>query len=209
MKRTFILLLAILATGCAYGTGTGAGNPNLRVTPQPTGPVEDPDPIASTLYAEQLIDAGCPTLKRRPFFQWPVFLDRVAVVGKWTLEAAERNGYPVELIFDDLARNVEPRVLNADAALLRVLSPTDDAYDPTKPLRTAVIAHIFYVEMTDEILDRAGYLPGDVDLIVTTDAGTVAAGRIVARTNSSASTAPAGGCLRPIMLAVAMNASRP
>ena len=122
----------------------------------------------AVLYAEQLIEAGCPTLKRRPFFQWPVFLDRVAVVGKWTLEAAERSGYPVELIFDDLARNVEPRVLNADAALLRVLSPTDDDYDPAAPLRTAVFAHIFYVEMTDEIVDRAGYLPGATDLIVTT-----------------------------------------
>ena len=107
----------------------------------------------AVLYAEHLIAAGCPTLKRRPFFQWPVYLDRVAVVGKWTLEAAERHGYPVELIFDDLSRNVEPRVLNADAALLRVLSPTDNRYDPSSPLRTAVFAHIFYVEMTDEILD--------------------------------------------------------
>ncbi len=125
----------------------------------------------AVLYAEQLIEAGCPTLKRRPFFQWPVFLDRVAVVGKWTLEAVERNGYPVELIFDDLARNVEPRVLNADAALLRVLSPTDNAYDPAAPLRTAVFAHIFYVEMTEEIMERAGYLPGRPDLIVTTPDG--------------------------------------
>jgi len=122
----------------------------------------------AVLYAEHLIAAGCPTLKRRPFFQWPVYLDRVAVVGKWTLEAAERNGYPVELIFDDLSRNVEPRVLNADAALLRVLSPTDNRYDPSSPLRTAVFAHIFYVEMTDEILDRAAYLPGEPDIIVTT-----------------------------------------
>ncbi|MFN3949854.1 rhamnan synthesis F family protein [Microbacterium sp.] len=122
----------------------------------------------AVLYAEQLIEAGCPTLKRRPFFQWPVFLDRVAVVGKWTLEAVERHGYPVELIFDDLARNVEPRVLNADAALLRVLSPSDDTYDPAAPMRIGVFAHIFYVEMTDEILDRAGHVPGTVDLIVTT-----------------------------------------
>ncbi|MCG7418134.1 rhamnan synthesis F family protein [Microbacterium sp. ACRRU] len=125
----------------------------------------------AVLYAEQLIEAGCPTLKRRPFFQWPPFLDRVAVVGKWTLEAVERSGYPVEMIFEDLARNVEPRVLNADAALMRVLSPTDDAYDPSAPLRTAVFAHVFYVEMTDEILDRAGYLPGDIDVFITTPDG--------------------------------------
>src|SRR3546814_158598 len=63
----------------------------------------------AVLYAEQLIDAGSPTLKRRPFFQWPPFLDRLAVVGRWTLAAAERYGYPMELIYQDLARNVEPR----------------------------------------------------------------------------------------------------
>lgn len=122
----------------------------------------------AVLYAEQLIEAGCPTLKRRPFFQWPPFLDRVAVVGKWTLETAAASGYPLDLIFEDLSRNVEPRVLNADAALLRVLSPAENSYDPTRPMRTLVAAHVFYVEMTDEILDRAGYLPGDVDIVITT-----------------------------------------
>lgn len=122
----------------------------------------------AVLYAEQLIDAGCPTLKRRPFFQWPPFLDALAVVGRWTLQAVERSGYPVELIYADLARNVAPKVLNADAAMLEVISDAVSSYDPSRPLRTLVVAHVFYVEMTDEILDRAELLPGEHDLIVTT-----------------------------------------
>lgn len=122
----------------------------------------------AVLYAEQLIEAGCPTLKRRPFFQWPPYLDHLAVIGKWTLDAVERLGYPIDLVYTDLARNVEPRTLNADAAMLEVLPDVDVSYDATRPLRTVVIAHIFYPEMTDEIVDRADALPGAYDLVVTT-----------------------------------------
>ncbi len=122
----------------------------------------------AVLYAEQLLDAGCPTLKRRPFFQWPPYLDALAVIGRWTLEAAVGYGYPRDLIYQDLARNVQPKVVNADAAMLEVLSDTVSGYDPAAPLRTLVVAHIFYVEMTDEMLDRADHLPGAYDLIVTT-----------------------------------------
>ena len=122
----------------------------------------------AVLYAEQLLDAGCPTLKRRPFFQWAPFLDHLAVVGRWTLEAVERLGYPVELIYADLARNVAPRTLNADAAMLEVLPDIGTGYDPSTPLRIVVIAHIFYPEMTEEILSWADNLPNGYDLVVTT-----------------------------------------
>lgn len=53
-----------------------------------------------------------------------------------------------------------PKDLNTDAAMLEVLPDYDRGYDPEAPLRTVVIAHIFYVEMTDEMLDRADTLPG-------------------------------------------------
>ncbi|MFT4306908.1 MAG: rhamnan synthesis F family protein [Microbacterium sp.] len=122
----------------------------------------------AVLYAEQLLDAGCPTLKRRPFFQWPPYLDALAVIGRWTLDAVERYGYPLDLVYQDLARNVQPKVVNADAAMLEVLSDADAGYDRSAPLRTLVVAHIFYVEMTGEMLDRADHLPGGYDLIVTT-----------------------------------------
>lgn len=122
----------------------------------------------AVLYAEQLMKAGCPTLKRRPFFQWPAYLDHLAVVGRWTLDTVERLGYPMELIYADLARNVEPRTLNADAAMLEVLSDSSTSYDTERPLNTVVIAHIFYPEMTGDILDHASRLPGVFDLVVTT-----------------------------------------
>lgn len=120
------------------------------------------------MYARQLLDAGCPTLKRRAFFQWPPYLDMAGVVSRWTLDAAEDYGYPIELVYADMARNVAPRVMNAGAALLSVLPDADDSYDERRPLRTVVIAHIFYPEMTDEMLDRADHLPGSYDLVITT-----------------------------------------
>ncbi|GAA4485346.1 rhamnan synthesis F family protein [Microbacterium panaciterrae] len=120
------------------------------------------------MYARQLLEAGCPTLKRRAFFQWPPYLDQAGVVSRWTLDAAAEYGYPIDLIYADMARNVAPRVMNAGAALMSVLPEDDVSYDPAAPLRTLVIAHIFYPEMTEEMLDRADYLPGEYDLLITT-----------------------------------------
>ncbi|MGX1695900.1 rhamnan synthesis F family protein [Microbacterium keratanolyticum] len=125
--------------------------------------------VNPSLYrAEALLDAGCPLLKRRPFMQWPPYLDRHAVVGRWTLEKAEQYGYPMELFWQNAARTIAPKDLNTDAAMLEVLPDIDVSYDPSAPLRTVVIAHIFYVEMTDEMLDHADTLPGEYDLVVTT-----------------------------------------
>ena len=136
--------------------------------------------------ADLLVEDGCPLLKRRPLFHYPPFLDRHAVIGRWTLETVEKYGYPMPLLWSNLARNVPPRVLNTDAAMLEVLPDIDTgAYDPSKPFRIAVIAHIYYVEMTDEIMDLVDTLPSDYDLIVTTpeqERADAIAARVAART---------------------------
>ena len=118
--------------------------------------------------ADLLLADGCPTLKRRPLFHWPPFLDRHGVIGRWTMADVDRYGYPVELIWRNLARNVEPKVLNADAAMHEVLPEVDVSYDPAKPFRIVALLHIFYVEMTDEMLDMVDTLPSAYDLVVTT-----------------------------------------
>ena len=126
--------------------------------------------------ADLLVEDGCPLLKRRPLFHYPPFLDRHAVIGRWTLETVEKYGYPMPLLWSNLARNVQPRVLNTNAAMLEVLPDADTGdYDPERPFRIAVLAHIFYVDMTGEMLDLADTLPGEYDLIVTTPDGDRAA----------------------------------
>ena len=127
-----------------------------------------PSDHPAVFNADLLIEAGCPLLKRRPFLHWPPFLDRHAVIGRWVMSAAERHGYPVDLALKSLARNVEPRALYTDLAMHHVLPHRDVGYDDSRPLRVAALLHVFYVEMTDEMLDLVDALPGTYDLFVTT-----------------------------------------
>lgn len=115
-----------------------------------------------------LLADGCPLLKRRPFFHYPPFLDRHAVIGRELAEQVESYGYPMTVFWQNLARNVAPKILNADAGMLEVLPDVDVAYDAENPLRIVAIAHIYYPEMTREMLQRLDTLPGAYDLVVTT-----------------------------------------
>lgn len=118
--------------------------------------------------ADLLIADGCPLVKRRPFFHWPPYLDRHAVIGRWIAEAMASYGYPVEHMYANLARNVAPKDLNVDLGLNDVFADVDQGFDPSSPPRVVAILHIFYVDMTDEMLDRVDTLPVAYDLVVTT-----------------------------------------
>ncbi len=132
-------------------------------------PKEDyPSQNPAFLSARSLLEDGCPVLKRRPFFHSPLYLDREAVIGRWILEEVASYGYPMELIWQNLARNTRPKVLNTNASMLEILPETTEDYDAEKPLRIAAIVHIFYEDMTDELIDRLSTLPSPVDLYVTT-----------------------------------------
>lgn len=118
--------------------------------------------------AQQLLEDGCPVLKRRPFFHDPLYLDREGVIGRWLLDAAEEKGYPSGLILQNMARSSEPRVLNTSASLLEILPEQNVGYDPERPQRILATVHIYYEDMTDELLDRLEALPGPYDLVATT-----------------------------------------
>ena len=77
-------------------------------------------------------------------------------------------GYPVEALYSHLARTAVPRALMTNRALLDVLPHTDLGYDHARPLRVVAVAHVFYPEMTDDVLDRLDHLPSGYDLVVTT-----------------------------------------
>ncbi|MEV7693170.1 rhamnan synthesis F family protein [Microbacterium sp. NPDC089189] len=130
---------------------------------------------ASMFDGRALLDAGCPMLKRRPFFHDPLFLDRNTVVPRHYLDAAIERGYPVEMIWQNLTRSSQPKVLSTNAAMMRVLPDVDTGYDTEHPLRVAVAMHIFYTDLTAELLAHAARLPGSFDLFITTSDETKAA----------------------------------
>lgn len=115
-----------------------------------------------------MIGDGCPIVKRRTFFHDPLYLERRAILAKELLALVEERGYPVDLLLSNLARTSTPRDLATNLGLLEVLPDHDLGYDPSRPLRIAAVAHIYYVDMTEELLDRFRMLPGDFDLVVTT-----------------------------------------
>lgn len=132
-----------------------------------------PENYPGTLHAAfesalQLLRDGCPVLKRRPFFHDPLYLDRHAIIGRWLTDEASARGYPLDLILQNVTRSAAPKVLNTNASLLEVLPHGENRYDPTAPLRIAAIVHIFYDDLTDELLDRLSLLPQPYDLYVTT-----------------------------------------
>lgn len=115
-----------------------------------------------------LLADGCPVLKRRPFFHYPPFLDRHAVIGREILGRVGDYGFPLDLIWQNLARNVKPKVLNTDAGMLEVLADVDVSYDPQRPLRIAALAHVRDTDDLGDVLVRLAAVPVPFDLIVTT-----------------------------------------
>lgn len=118
--------------------------------------------------ADLLLADGCPLIKRRPFFHYPPFLDRHAVIGRRTAKQIVDYGYPIELMWSNLARNVQPKTLNTDAGMLEVLPDVDAAYDPSSPFRLAVLAHCIDPLTIDHLTNRLVHIPVAFDLVVTT-----------------------------------------
>jgi len=127
-----------------------------------------PSEHAALLDPDLLLDAGCPALKRRVFFHYPPFMDRHAVLGRWTLQKTESYGYPMPMLWQNLARTTPPKTLNVAAGMLEVLPDEDVSYDLDRPFRIAAIVHVFYEDMVDELLDRVAMLPSAYDVYMTT-----------------------------------------
>jgi rhamnosyltransferase len=115
-----------------------------------------------------LLDDGCPLVKRRPFFHWPPFLDRHAVIGATLMERIESYGYPPALILDNLARTVPPKVVNTNLAMLDVLPlSTVTAVEDPSSLRVLVVIHATGVASATPLIERLSWFPAPVDVIVT------------------------------------------
>ncbi|MCT9002795.1 rhamnan synthesis F family protein [Microbacterium memoriense] len=142
--------------------------------------VDYPTDHPALFNADLLLDDGCPIVKRRPFFHYPPFLIRNAVIGRQLVAAIAEHGYPTDLLWQNLSRNVAPKTLHANAGMLEILPRADLVYNSDHEMRVFVAVHIHYPEMTNRLLDFVDNVPGCPDVVITTsDASRAAAIRAV------------------------------
>lgn len=125
-----------------------------------------PSPNPALDHADLLLLDGCPIVKRRVFFMDPQHMEREAIIGRRTLELLESSGYPMELVWRNLVRTTPARTLVTNLSLVEVLD--DHENEVVDPPRVAMVAHVFYVDMVEEILSRVAHVPVPFDLVVTT-----------------------------------------
>jgi len=113
-----------------------------------------------------MLDDGCPLVKRRPLFHYPPFLDRHAVIGRDLIARIAREDYPIEVVMHDLARNVAPRVLVADAGLVDVVGEDDAPEDSWTP-RVTVILNLGGPAAAQALLGSVASLPAPYTLVAT------------------------------------------
>lgn len=118
--------------------------------------------------AALMLEDQCPVLKRRQFFHESSYIERKAIVGRRVLQALESTPYPTELMWRSVVRAAEPRHLYTNMSLLEILDEVDTGWRPEPPPRIAVLAHLFYEDMVDEVMSYVANIPVPYDLIVTT-----------------------------------------
>lgn len=122
----------------------------------------------------QITADRCPILKRRTFFHSPLYFSDHAIIGRDVIDVLERTSdYPLELIWENVARTAEPRIVATNFSLGRIFSDAAEV-DATsvaevQEMRAAVVIHCYYTEMLDELMTLVEYLPCNRHVVVTTD----------------------------------------
>ncbi len=127
-----------------------------------------PTENASFESAALLLRDRFPILKRRIFFHESAYVESRAVLGRRILEALDGTGYPAELVWRNVVRAGEPRHLYTNFSLLEILDEVDTGWRPEPAPRIAVLAHMFYDDMTPEVMSYLDHIPVPYDLYVTT-----------------------------------------
>jgi rhamnosyltransferase len=118
---------------------------------------------------ETIIDRN-PLLKRRSFFHDPRFFEANAADLPRALRLiAEKSDYDPELIWRNIVRSSELRMLTTNAALTSIIPDVRMRTGEVDYGNVAVCAHVYYVEMLDELLRHSNTIPVDYDFIATTE----------------------------------------
>ncbi|TXR50871.1 rhamnan synthesis F family protein [Phyllobacterium endophyticum] len=134
-------------------------------------PAEYGSPYPVFIDIAEAMAKRCPILKRRLFFHDPLFHEFNAIDLPRAMRLIEQESdYDQSLIWKNIVRTTHPRTLNTTASLLRILPDISlDSEMVTKGGRVAVCAHVYYVEMLQELLAATSNIPLEYDFIATTD----------------------------------------
>lgn len=119
----------------------------------------------------ETINDRCPILKRRLFFQDPFNSDLHAIDLRKAVSIIEKKSdYSTDLIYQNINRTTKPKDLSTNLEQIKIFSTSEDLFPEFKisDKKIAVIAHIYYVEMWDEISSYIKNIPTLVDLYIST-----------------------------------------
>ncbi|RCX01738.1 MULTISPECIES: rhamnan synthesis F family protein [Kosakonia] len=132
-----------------------------------------PSTYPTFIDVKQTIENRCPILKRRLFFHDPFWLDINCVDLRGAIEEVEKNSdYDIALINQNINRTVKPRVLYTNLEQLRIIpdnyvSP-EYSDEQNRGAKLAVIAHVYYSDMWEEIFNYIKNIPYKYDLYIST-----------------------------------------
>lgn len=134
-------------------------------------------PYPVVLEVQDAVANRCPILKRRNFFhEHNLFEDHGANLPLALERLSKTSDYPVRMMWTNALRDAQLRNMNVNACTMKIISD----HAPRKKIaakkygKLAVCAHVYYLDMLPELLDRASNIPVPFDLIATTDTETKA-----------------------------------
>jgi lipopolysaccharide biosynthesis protein len=110
-----------------------------------------------------------PILKRRSFFHTHLFHDVNGIDVPRALRLIEQTSdYNLNLIWENVSRTSKLRELGTNAALLKIIG-NEYKDSKIKDRNIAVCAHIYYVDLLEEILSFSNNIPLKYDFLCSTD----------------------------------------
>lgn len=115
-----------------------------------------------------LLDAGCPIVKRRLFFHDPLYMNDHAIIGRDVTVRMAASAYPMRLVWQNISHTAQPRIAATNVTMSHVLPDVATGSGRGSHLTVAVVMHVFYETMIDELMGWADHLPRGYDLFITT-----------------------------------------
>ncbi|WAC67898.1 rhamnan synthesis F family protein [Microbacterium sp. SL75] len=125
-------------------------------------PAEHPD----MFNVDLLIEDGCPAVAREVLDGYPLFYDQHAIAGRRISAAMAARGYPVGLMWSDLARTCPPKRVHTNGAMFEILPATERA--PGRDAMTVLaVVHVLDIEVLTDVVGRVAAIPGLARVIFT------------------------------------------